>query len=285
MHDDGDPCFSKRMCVVVRGVLSSVVLLRVSILTSVIIFNHTENTSVNTPKFLDSSKSIQSRQKSFRLLGPVDCHRVLRKMSDFVEKEEEEESFHDCAEPPSADEDADSSPQTDIIEVERDTKENEEDVDANEPNGEPAVIREEVPKDITKALEAKEKGNEAFKSRDFDLAIQYYSLAISLCPDDQQEHLATLYGNRSASYYAEEEFDLVVEDCSAALERKPDYLKVLARRMQVYEKLEKYEEALAGMSWYRYSFTLPFSQFCPISLDAKKVKELDPAYPKIVSIM
>lgn len=168
-------------------------------------------------------------------------------MSEFVEKEEEEESFHDCAEPPSAEEEVDNSLETDIVEGESDTKENEDGVEANETHDESVAIREEVPKDITKALEAKEKGNEAFKSRDFDLAIQYYSLAISLCPDDQPEHLATLYGNRSASYYAEEEFDLVVEDCSAALERKPDYLKVLARRMQVYEKLEKYEEALAGM--------------------------------------
>lgn len=105
-----------------------------------------------------------------------------------------------------------------------------------------------TPKDISKAIEAKEQGNEYFRVKDYDNAIHYYSLAIEYCPTEEEykEQLATYYGNRSAAYFAEEEYELVIEDCSFAITLKEDYLKVIARRMQCYEKLEKYEEALTG---------------------------------------
>ena len=61
-----------------------------------------------------------------------------------------------------------------------------------------------------------------------------------------------------------EEYSLALEDCTRALELKPDYIKVLIRRCQVHEKLEKLEEALG---------------------DAKKVQELDPTYPKIGTLV
>jgi hypothetical protein len=40
----------------------------------------------------------------------------------------------------------------------------------------------------------------------------------------------------------------VVEDCSSALELNNAYLKVLVRRSQALEALEKYDEALSGES-------------------------------------
>jgi len=107
-------------------------------------------------------------------------------------------------------------------------------------------------KDLVKAIEAKEEGNNYFRNRDYDEALESYSRAITFCPEDDEnkENLATFYGNRSAAYASIEEYDLVVEDCTAALALKPDYVKVIARRMLAHEKLEKYEEALAGM-WQR----------------------------------
>jgi tetratricopeptide (TPR) repeat protein len=143
----------------------------------------------------------------------------------------------------------------------------------------------EVEKDITKALESKEEGNKYFREKDYDLSIQHYSYAIAYCPETPEyaEQLATFYGNRSAAYYAEEEFDLVVEDCTEALKLKPDYVKVVARRMQCYDKQQKWEEALEGM-FTCISFCLCFMIFL-VLLDAKKLKELDPSFPKIVSTM
>jgi tetratricopeptide (TPR) repeat protein len=103
-------------------------------------------------------------------------------------------------------------------------------------------------KDLSKALEAKEEGNRLFREKDYDNAIQYYSQAIGHCPNTTEckEQLATFYGNRAAAYLAEEEYELVIEDCSESLKLKEDYTKVLVRRMQCYDKLEKWEEALAG---------------------------------------
>ena len=101
-------------------------------------------------------------------------------------------------------------------------------------------------KSIEKAIQAKEEGNNYFRNKEYDDALESYSKAITYCPEEDKENLATFYGNRSAAYASLEEWELVVEDCSAAIEIKPDYVKVIARRMLANEKLEKYEEALAG---------------------------------------
>eukprot|EP01038_Epipyxis_sp_PR26KG_P006536 gene6536-8980_t len=120
-------------------------------------------------------------------------------------------------------------------------------------------------KDIKLSLVAKEEGNIYFRNKEYDDAIESYSKAIYYCPEDElnKENLATFYGNRSAAYFTIEEYDQVIEDCSSALELKGDYIKVIFRRMQAYEKLDKIEEALN---------------------DAKKINELDSSYPKIKSI-
>jgi tetratricopeptide (TPR) repeat protein len=101
-------------------------------------------------------------------------------------------------------------------------------------------------KDLQKAMAAKEEGNEFFRKKEYDEALEHYSRAVTFCPEDDKENLATFYGNRSAAYFALEEWDLVVEDCTSAIELKPDYVKVLARRMLANEKLEKIEDALRG---------------------------------------
>ena len=53
------------------------------------------------------------------------------------------------------------------------------------------------------------------------------------------------HGNRAACYSAIDEHDLSLEDCNKALELKPGYVKVLIRRCQIHEKLDKLEEALS----------------------------------------
>ena len=107
----------------------------------------------------------------------------------------------------------------------------------------------EYVKSLEQAVEAKEEGNVFFRNKEYDDALESYSKAITFCPEDDEhkETLATLYGNRSAAYFSLEEYELVVEDCTAALALKSDYVKVIARRMLANEKLEKYEDALTGM--------------------------------------
>lgn len=43
-----------------------------------------------------------------------------------------------------------------------------------------------------------------------------------------------------------QQYETVVEDCTAALELDPRYVKALLRRAQANENLEKYDLALAG---------------------------------------
>ncbi len=139
-------------------------------------------------------------------------------------------------------------------------------------------------KDISKAVAEKEKGNTYFRNHDYDNSIQCYTAAIEYCPleKEYEEQLATFYGNRAAAYAAEDEFDLTIEDCNSALELKPDYVKVILRRMQTYEKVEKYEDALAGANFDPHTdcffLHLPF-------VDAKRVLELEPSTAKMHSTM
>jgi len=114
-------------------------------------------------------------------------------------------------------------------------------------------------KDIKLASAYKEEGNELYRNQDYDGSIgthslahsptysltyspthspthsptEKYSFAILHCPNDDVENKAVFLGNRAAAYHSIEEYRQVVDDCTAALELKPDYIKVLYRRSQV----------------------------------------------------
>lgn len=105
-----------------------------------------------------------------------------------------------------------------------------------------------VEKDLVLANEAKEKGNNYFRAKNYDEAISSYSTAVSLCPTDEEhkENLSVFLGNRAAAYFSVDEHDCVIDDCTASLELNPSYVKVLMRRSQAYEKLTKPEDALVG---------------------------------------
>ena len=112
--------------------------------------------------------------------------------------------------------------------------------------------------DLGPANEAKEEGNNYFRSKEYDNAITAYSRAIDLCPTEDNDTMSIFYGNRAAAYLAIDAYERGVDDCSMALDLKPSYSKVWMRRSQAYEKLNRTEDAL---------------------VDAKKVMELDPSFP------
>lgn len=155
--------------------------------------------------------------------------------------------------------------ESDVVVEADDAEADDAEADDAEPTDEKTqeeLANESHEKDITKALEAKERGNGLFRAKDYDGSISEYSLAIAYCPNDEEnkDNLGIFLGNRAAAYFAVEEYDQVIEDCDRSLKSKPDYVKVLIRRAQAYEKKEDYDKALE---------------------DAKKVRELDAAYPKI----
>ncbi len=135
-----------------------------------------------------------------------------------------------------------------------------------EANQQEELTEPDLIKNIEEALKFKEEGNELFRNKEYEDASEIYSKAIDYCPNDDinKENLATFFGNRAACYFAMNEYDLTIEDCTEALKLKENYTKVLVRRSQAYEKVEKIEEALEDM---------------------KKVKEIDPNYPKINDII
>lgn len=88
----------------------------------------------------------------------------------------------------------------------------------------------------------KDKGNEFFKQKDYDNALKYYDLALSLKKDP------VFYSNISACYVSLNQLDKVVENSTKALELKPDYSKALLRRASANESLENYPDAMFDLS-------------------------------------
>lgn len=121
----------------------------------------------------------------------------------------------------------------------------------------------EIEKDILLANLAKEEGNGYFRTKDYDSAIASYSRAVVLCPtdDEHKENLSVFLGNRAAAYFSVDEYECVVDDCTSSLELKADYVKVLMRRSQAYEKLTRPEDALVGMIFMCAPYDIPLCQY------------------------
>ncbi|GMH03011.1 hypothetical protein Nepgr_004850 [Nepenthes gracilis] len=84
----------------------------------------------------------------------------------------------------------------------------------------------------------KEKGNAAFKRRQWNKAVIYYSEAIKL-----NETNATYYSNRAAAYLELGCFQQAEEDCRKALSLDKKNVKAFLRRGTARESLLRYKEA------------------------------------------
>lgn len=96
------------------------------------------------------------------------------------------------------------------------------------------------------ALAEKEKGNAAYKKKDFETAHQHYDKAIELEPSN-----VVFYTNKSAVLFEEKKYDECIEICEKAVDigrqNRADYsliAKPIARIGNVYFAQEKYEEAI-----------------------------------------
>eukprot|EP00639_Heterosigma_akashiwo_P005678 CAMPEP_0194574104 /NCGR_PEP_ID=MMETSP0292-20121207/10093_1 /TAXON_ID=39354 /ORGANISM="Heterosigma akashiwo, Strain CCMP2393" /LENGTH=523 /DNA_ID=CAMNT_0039425567 /DNA_START=175 /DNA_END=1743 /DNA_ORIENTATION=+ len=85
----------------------------------------------------------------------------------------------------------------------------------------------------------KTQGNEAFKNKDYDTAINFYSQAISIDPDN---HL--LYSNRSAAYLAEgNSKSKALKDAEKCVALAPDFVKGYSRLGAAQHALRRYQAA------------------------------------------
>ena len=99
---------------------------------------------------------------------------------------------------------------------------------------------------MSTADELKALGNKAIAAKNFDEAIEKFTAAIELAPDN---HI--LYSNRSAAYASKKEWDNALKDAEKTTELKPDWPKGWSRKgSALYGKndlaaaAEAYEEGL-----------------------------------------
>ena len=71
----------------------------------------------------------------------------------------------------------------------------------------------------------KDQGNAAFKAKDYDTAIEFYTKALTETPE---EH--TIMGNRSAAFYQLKNYDLALTDANMCIELQPDWSKGYQRK-------------------------------------------------------
>ncbi len=90
---------------------------------------------------------------------------------------------------------------------------------------------------------ALERGQEAGRRRDYDLAIAEFSKAIQLKPDDFRA-----YYNREYAYYNKGEWDKAIADCSEVTRLKPDYVDAYIERGNAYDEKGDSDRAIADYS-------------------------------------
>ncbi|XP_013777806.1 stress-induced-phosphoprotein 1-like [Limulus polyphemus] len=80
---------------------------------------------------------------------------------------------------------------------------------------------------VDQALKAKEEGNEAYKKRDFEKALEHYDKAIELNPSDM-----TFLLNKAAVFYEQKDYDKCIKECEKAIEVGREYradFKIIAK--------------------------------------------------------
>ena len=97
------------------------------------------------------------------------------------------------------------------------------------------------------ACGAKERGNAHFKAGELPEALECYSEAIELAAPTEVEEVGVFFANRAAVFARMGQHQAVCDDCDAALQRQPGYVKALLRRAHAKEALDQPSEALADM--------------------------------------
>ncbi|KNA13488.1 hypothetical protein SOVF_116460 [Spinacia oleracea] len=99
-------------------------------------------------------------------------------------------------------------------------------------------LPEVTPEAKQKAAEAKSQGHDAFKRKDYTLAIDGYTQAIDLDPTD-----ATLYSNRSLCWFLVGQAEQALADGKICRSLRPNWAKACYREGAALRLLERFEEA------------------------------------------
>ncbi|KAG1334089.1 putative ankyrin-1 [Cocos nucifera] len=120
-------------------------------------------------------------------------------------------------------------------------KEQENMKEANLPKGanvqKPETV-EVTPEAKKKSLEAKARGEDAFKRKDYQMAVDAYTQAIDLDPNE-----ATLLSNRSLCWMRLGQGECALADAKACRARRPDWPKACYREGAALRLLQRFDEA------------------------------------------
>ncbi|KAK4596478.1 hypothetical protein RGQ29_014499 [Quercus rubra] len=95
-----------------------------------------------------------------------------------------------------------------------------------------------TPETKKKAAEAKSRGDDAFKRKDYQMAIDSYTQAIDLDPTD-----ATLLSNRSLCWIRLDQAEHALDDAKACRALRPDWPKACYREGAALRLLQRFDEA------------------------------------------
>jgi tetratricopeptide (TPR) repeat protein len=99
------------------------------------------------------------------------------------------------------------------------------------------------------AEDLKKRGNEAYKIKDWEAAVQCYSSALDLCNHNlESELVVACLNNRAACYAQLKEHLKVVSDTALVIQQQPANIKALLRRMVAYDALGQRTQALEDAS-------------------------------------
>jgi len=94
--------------------------------------------------------------------------------------------------------------------------------------------------DPEKSKEAKERGNELFKSGKYPEAIKEYSEAIKRNPSDP-----TLFTNRAAAYTKLGAYPEGIRDCNESLKLDPKSVKAFTRKGHIHFFMKEFSQAMS----------------------------------------
>lgn len=108
---------------------------------------------------------------------------------------------------------------------------------------------------LNRTKQGRERGDELFRSCDFDLAAAQYTTCLSIDSEgilDSDDGTnaggrlhAVLHCNRAACLMASNRFHAAIEECTSALNIHPRYMKAILRRARCYGRLQQTQEGLA----------------------------------------
>ncbi|CAL1530387.1 unnamed protein product [Lymnaea stagnalis] len=105
-----------------------------------------------------------------------------------------------------------------------------------------------------KALEEKEKGNAAYKQKNFDVALQHYDAALELDPTN-----ITLLTNKGAVFYEQGKLDECIKTCEEAVdkgrEHRADYKLIAKALSRIATAYLKKDDLNAALNYYNKSLT------------------------------